>query len=103
MLTVIASRSLHSRRNFLMFRFALGVLLSGSCLAAAEAKTPFKVQSTLDISYVTNGGAPQTLDIFCPEGQTKRPVVLLIHGGSWMIGDKNFFGMYRDVAVSLAR
>ena len=31
------------------------------------------------------------------------PVVVFVHGGTWMIGDKNFFGLYRDAGKSLAR
>src|SRR5882724_10364085 len=86
-----------------MFRYMLAILLSAAWSQAAEIKTPCKVQSTLDVGYVPKAGDRQKLDIFRPEGMTNRPVVLMIHGGTWMIGDKNFHGLYRDVAVSLAK
>ncbi len=87
----------------MLLRLAPGLLLLTAVAAAAEPAAPFKVKSTLDVAYVPNGGDRQKLDVFSPEGQTKRPVVLMIHGGAWMIGDKNLFGLYRDVAVGLAK
>jgi acetyl esterase/lipase len=86
-----------------MFRAALALVLSAICLQAAEVTPPCRVKSTLDIAYVPKAGERQKLDIFRPEGMTNRPVVMMIHGGTWMIGDKNFYGLYRDVAVSLAK
>jgi acetyl esterase/lipase len=86
-----------------MFRSALALLLSAACLHAAEITPPCRVKSTLNIAYVPKAGDRQKLDVFRPEGMTKRPVVLMIHGGTWIIGDKNFHGLYRDVAVSLAK
>src|SRR5947207_2434320 len=78
--------------------------------ATTEARTAcllfcptFKHQSTLDVPYVPSAGHRQRLDVFRPEGQTGRPVVLMVHGGAWMIGDKNFHGLYRDVAEGLAK
>src|SRR5262245_53271124 len=83
--------------------FALVLPAALALPAAPEKREPFKVESTLDVAYVSGAGVRQKLDVFRPAGQTDRPVVLMIHGGSWMFGDKNFFGMYRDVAVNLAR
>src|SRR5581483_3044471 len=88
-----------------MFRYVIPLLLAGFALqaGAAEEKEPFKVQSTLDIPYVSDGGRRQQLDVFRPEGRLNAPVLLLVHGGSWMFGDKDFHGLYRDVAVSFAQ
>jgi len=43
------------------------------------------------------------LDVFHPEGQKGLPVVLFVHGGGWFTGDKDFFGVHRSVARSIAR
>src|SRR5262245_20687187 len=91
-----------------MFRFTLltGVaLLFGLLAGSARAAEPagFKVRSTLDVPYVPNAGHRQKLDVFRPEGQTGQPVVLMVHGGAWVIGDKDFHGLYRDVAEGLAK
>jgi acetyl esterase/lipase len=78
------------------------VLLSAVAPARAGEPATFKVESTLDLPYVPKASDFQKLDVFRPQGQANRPVLLLVHGGSWMIGDKNFFGIYRDVAEGLA-
>ena len=44
----------------------------------------------------------QKLDVFSPKGACNRPVVIFVHGGGWMIGDKNMFGLYRGVGRFLA-
>ncbi len=47
-------------------------------------------QDHLNISYGTH--VRNTLDIYLPEKRdTKTPVILLIHGGSWFEGDKSAF------------
>ena len=48
------------------------------------------------------GGAEQTFDVYLPAGEPvrARPTVLLVHGGSWRLGDKV---EYADEAVDLAR
>ncbi len=43
------------------------------------------------------------LDLYLPEGKTGYPVVLLIHGGAWMIGDNRSCGLYSSVGEFLAR
>ena len=47
-----------------------------------------------------NGGIRQTLDIYRPAGDTRKnipdagsPVLLQIHGGAWIIGDKSHQGL----------
>jgi acetyl esterase/lipase len=60
------------------------------------------LQETLDIRYSDGPGA-QSLDVFAPKGAVNRPVVLFVHGGAWMFGDKNFFGLYRNVGRFFAR
>jgi acetyl esterase/lipase len=74
---------------------------------APEIKATFKVKEALDIRYAPVGGDRHELDVFSPEvklkGGKKSPVVVLVHGGAWMIGDKNLFGLYRGVARALAR
>ncbi len=49
------------------------------------------------------GSDLQSLDIFAPRGARDCPVILLVHGGGWMIGDKDMFGLYRRVGRFLAK
>ncbi|MFO0878034.1 MAG: alpha/beta hydrolase [Gemmataceae bacterium] len=64
-------------------------------------------REVLDVRYRSGGGSRHTLDVFVPReklsASARRPVVLFVHGGTWMAGDKNFFGMYRGVGRFLAR
>ncbi len=41
--------------------------------------------------------------MFAPKGAANRPVVLFVHGGAWMFGDKDMLGLYRDVGRFFAR
>lgn len=53
---------------------------------SAWAETAFK-----DLAYVTNASPHQKLDIFLPKEPGKNekfPLVLFIHGGGWLFGDK---------------
>lgn len=52
--------------------------------------TPFPLlgQMLQDVTYCTMDGQPQMLDIYFPSEGGPWPVVIYIHGGSWMNGDK---------------
>ena len=90
-----------------MSRFvALPVLLS--CVAAAPAAAPPAVRpavrETFDVRYFPDDRR-QTLDIFAPAAPSRGrlPVVLFVHGGTWIASDKNWFGLNRGVGQFLAR
>lgn len=44
----------------------------------------------------------QVLDLYIPKGRTRFPVVVLVHGGAWTIGDKRLYGLYSGVGEFLA-
>ena len=69
---------------------------------ARAAAPPAAIQETLDVRY-SGGPDGQALDVFAPKGASNRPVVLFVHGGAWMFGDKNMFGYYRGVGRFFAR
>ena len=58
--------------------------------AASPVKLPPGVKMERDISYVPNGDAAQKLDLYLPEKPAERPLPLIvhIHGGGWMGGNK---------------
>jgi acetyl esterase/lipase len=70
--------------------------------AADPAPGAFAVRERLDVRYHP-GRDRQTLDVFSPQGAEGRPVVLFVHGGAWVFGDKNLFGLYRRVGRYFAR
>ncbi len=81
----------------------LSVALLAACLLPAPARAAeARVKEALDLRYAEGGGDRHDLDVFYPEGAKGRPVVVLVHGGSWMFGDKNFFGLNRAVGRGLA-
>jgi acetyl esterase/lipase len=85
---------------FLVLAAALG-LLHGPALAdpAAAAVPLIKPRVLTDVAY---GTAPaQKMDVYLPSGFTgRRPGVILIHGGGWQAGDKNFYtGMGQALAT----
>ncbi len=80
----------------------LALLLLARLVPAAEMVAPFKVREALDLRYAPGAGDRHLLDVFSPEGARERPVVILVHGGSWMFGDKNLFGLYRNVGKYFA-
>jgi acetyl esterase/lipase len=75
---------------------ALGPLGLGKARAAPPLPaTTFAVQHVRDVSYVAGFDADASrhkLDLFLPEGAKDYPVVVFVHGGLWMLGDKGFFG-----------
>lgn len=84
------------------------VLAAALCLSPAlraekpkeELAGPFKVRQAVDLRYGSD--ERQVLDVFRPEGPANCPVVFFVHGGAWMFGDKNLFGLYRAVGRNLA-
>ena len=42
------------------------------------------------------------LDLFLPQGRKDYPVVVLVHGGAWVMGDNHSCGLYPAVAEFLA-
>ena len=90
-----------------LIAFAVPLLLES---AYADEKTPPspaspaspEIREALDLRYF-EGEDRQLLDVFSPAKGKGHPVVLFVHGGSWSLGDKNLFGMYRGVGQFFAR
>lgn len=63
------------------------------------------IEQLRDISYHDGPRSERTrhrLDLFLPKGQRDYPVVMLVHGGAWMMGDNRCCGLYSSVAEYLA-
>ena len=69
------------RGRSLMVAMAVAVFPS---LAFAQ-----NVRAQKDIVYATVGGKPLALDLYMPAGVNAPPLVVWIHGGRWMNGDKS--------------
>jgi len=57
------------------------------------------VRSEEAVVYASRGGHPLELDLYLPAGTTRRPAVIVVHGGGWESGDRT---MERPLAKRLA-
>jgi acetyl esterase/lipase len=74
--------------------------------AGPRPKRKADVRVIQNIAYYTGKDADPVrhrLDLYLPEGQTSFPVIFFVHGGAWIHGDKNHFGIYSALARVLAR
>jgi acetyl esterase/lipase len=63
------------------------------------------VESVCDLAYRTGPGTDyfqHRLDLFFPKGKKGYPVVVLVHGGGWTLGDNRCCGLYTSVGQFLA-
>lgn len=66
---------------------------------------PCGVERIRGISYYDGPQAnpgKHKLDLFLPRGKTDCPVVILVHGGAWIMGDNRCCGLYSSVGEFLA-
>jgi acetyl esterase/lipase len=64
-----------------------------------------EIERLRDVSYHDGPQADlirHKLDLFVPKGKKSFPVVVLVHGGAWMIGDNRCCGLYSSVGEYLA-
>ena len=67
----------------------------------------FEVERIKDVDYYccleSDSGRHHQLDLFLPKGQKDFPVVVLVHGGAWMVGDNRCCGLFSSVGEFFAR
>jgi acetyl esterase/lipase len=56
--------------------------------AVPPVPDPSEVELREDVVYATVGGAPLRLDLARPRDTAPRPLVIVVHGGGWVRGDK---------------
>jgi acetyl esterase/lipase len=85
--------------------FLLGGALALLTLGGGATAAPFEVDSYRDLTYYkgdADDAVRHRLDLFVPRGRKDYPVVVLFHGGAWVIGDNRCFGLYSAVGEFLA-
>jgi arylformamidase len=73
--------------------------------AAEQPADACEVATIRGISYYDGPQADlvrHRLDVFLPKGKKDFPVVVLVHGGAWMLGDNRCCGLYSSVGEYLA-
>ena len=69
----------------------------GDAAKHAVQTPPENVEKIKDVPYIDDGNIYHKLDVFYPQGtpkDAKLPVVIDIHGGGWMYGDKDLNEYY---------
>jgi acetyl esterase/lipase len=74
---------------------AAAVLLASGCGSAVSAATSvpspamgFAAITPTTVTYCTDGGKAQTLDVYEPRGGAAvHPLLIIVHGGSWAFGN----------------
>jgi acetyl esterase/lipase len=83
--------------------FVSSLILAGALFAGNPGPTlgneSYQVEQSLEIRY-HDAHDRQVLDVLRPKGLEGRPVVIFVHGGAWIIGDKNLLGLYRGLGDS---
>ena len=73
----------------------------GDAKRDAGLKTPDDIIRYDDIRYGTEDDKLQMLDVYRPKGISgKLPVIMSVHGGGWVYGDKEVYQFY---CMSLAQ
>jgi acetyl esterase/lipase len=87
-------------------RLPVLVLALAAWVPTPAPAAPFEVRAVGDVPYYDGEGAHKTkhkLDLYLPKDQKDFPVVLFVHGGAWVIGDKKDFGIYEALGKMFAR
>lgn len=65
---------------------------------------PKGVTGLADVTYsVIPGFRPLVLDLYRPDGETPKPLILFIHGGGWVGGNTRHSGALENFPVALAQ
>lgn len=93
--------------------YSLFVIVGLACAAplagqdAADVRNDLIETRTLaDVSYHDGPDADPVrhkLDVYLPKDRRDFPVLVFIHGGAWIEGNKNHFGVYRVLARTFNR
>jgi acetyl esterase/lipase len=100
------------RTNWLpVFSIAASLVLVSAAAWATESDekkdAPLcEVRAEKNIAYYSGADADKVkhkLDLYLPKGKLDFPVVMFVHGGAWVFGDKDFFGAHEAIGRMFAR
>ena len=66
----------------------LSVAIAQQPIRSARPRIPEGTIVHRDLPYVTAGHERQKLDLYLPKAQKKLPLIIWIHGGAWLTGNK---------------
>lgn len=77
----------------ILFFLAAPVVLAQQRRGSDESpKAPEGVTVHRDIAYVTDGHERQKLDLYIPDEGDNLPLIIWVHGGAWLGGNKERYG-----------
>ena len=80
-----------------MFQMIWRFCEDGDNATHAKQTPPTGIKEENDIFYIEDNNVYHKLDVYYPEGKTAKdnlPIIVDIHGGGWMYGDKNLNKYY---------
>lgn len=91
LLIVLATLTICGVGVYAAIVFGVGYLARKASVPALPIATPLLATQTVsDVTYCSSGGASQLLDLYIPsKGAATFPLVVYIHGGSWVSGSKD--------------
>lgn len=79
-----------TKKTLVLLALITAVSLPLVVLVSASKQKPEQFTVHKDLPYVDKSQDPfQQLDLYLPEGEGPFPVIVWIHGGAWVAGDKN--------------
>jgi acetyl esterase/lipase len=85
------------RAIFLSALAAITALSPQAMAADAKPSKTYEVEAIKDVSYYDGADRDKVkhnLDLYLPKGLKDYPVLFFVHGGAWVMGNKNDFGAY---------
>ncbi len=83
-----------------LFLLIVTLLLTPSLVPAQRAATLNKFSVAKDVVWASPGGFDLTMDIYSPQtGKKKYPVLVIFHGGGWLINNKSIMDQMSQYVV----
>ena len=91
----------HLRRRRLVLPAHLALAVSLTVSASESTAAPPDVTVVRDVAY--GADRKQRFDVYVPKGARNAPVVVMVHGGAWRIGDKRSRGVVGNKVARWSR
>ena len=75
----------------ILFFVAASLALAQRRRSTEAMKVPEGVTVHPDIAYVTDGHERQKLDLYVPDEGENLPLIIWVHGGAWLGGNKTYY------------
>ncbi len=75
----------------MLFFIAVTLVIAQRRGSTGATKVPEGITVHRDITYVTDGHERQKLDLYVPDTGENLPLIIWVHGGAWLGGDKRHY------------